>query len=249
MGRVARGLLDLGEALAGHLLVAGVGVPVRGLVHREDEDDAVDQRDAADQVAQAPVGVHGGGAAIGQGVGDLVGEVAEQRRGRVADRVGDEAGQNPADDHERHAERDEDATLLGGHALGEHRGDHRDAGAHAEAGDQAERGEERQVVRERLRQREQAVEHDGSDQRLLTADLVGHDAADGAAEHHAQQAPRGQRAHERARVRVVGPERMGHEQVGRIDDHEVVAVEDHGKGQQHEHDPRVLADADGVDDF
>ena len=42
---------------------------------------------------------------------------------------------------------------------------------------------------------------------------------------------------------------MGHEHVGRIDDHEVVAVEDHGKGQQHEHDPRVLADADGVDDF
>ena len=148
-----------------------------------------------------------------------------------------------------HAAGDEHAALLRGHRLGEHGGDDGDAGAHAEAGDQAERREEGQVVGEGLRQREEAVEHDRHDERLLAPQLVGQDAADGAAEHHAEQAPRGERAHERARVGVVGPEGVGHEQVRRVDDHEVIAVEDHGEAQDHEDDPGMRADANGVDDF
>ena len=163
--------------------------------------------------------------------------------------VGNQAGQNPADHHERHAERDEHTALLGRHAFGEHRGHHRDARSHAEAGDQAEHREEHDVVRERLRQREQAVEYDGDDERLLAAYAVGYDASHSAAEHHAEQAPRGERPHEGARIRVVGPERVSHEQVRRIDDHEVIAVEDHGERQQHEDDPGMRTYADGIDDF
>ena len=170
-------------------------------------------------------------------------------RGRVADGVGHKAGQNPTDHHESHAERDEHAALFGRHALGEHRGHHRDAGSHAEAGDQPEHCKEHDVVRERLRQREQAVEHDRDDERLFAAYPVGYDASHSAAKHHAEQTPRGERSHEGARIRVVGPERVRHEQIRRIDDHEVIAVEDHGERQQDENDPGMRAYTDGIDDF
>ena len=241
MRRVARGLLDLGQALAGLVLHAVVGVPVRSLMHREPQDDAVDQRNGADQIAQTPVGVHRGGGAVGEHVGDLLGQTRQQRVSRVADGVGDETGDNPAADHEGLAAGDEHTAVVGRHALGEHRDDRRDAAADAEAGDQAERAEELIGGRERLGQREQAVEDNGDHERLLAADAVGHDAAEGAAEHHAEQAPRGQRAHKRAGVGVVRPERVSHEQVRGVDDHEVITVEDHREREQHEHHPRVRA--------
>lgn len=46
-----------------------------------------------------------------------------------------------------------------------------------------------------------------------------------ASEDHTEQPPCGERPHERAGVRVVRPKRVGDEQVGRVDDHEIVAVE------------------------
>ena len=52
-----------------------------------------------------------------------------------------------------------------------------------------------------------------------------------------------------APVRVVGPESRRNEQVGRVDDHEVITVEDHCEREKHEDDPRVRANANGVNDF
>lgn len=46
-----------------------------------------------------------------------------------------------------------------------------------------------------------------------------------AADGHAEQPPCGERPHERAGVRVVRLKRVGDEQVGRVDDHEIIAVE------------------------
>ncbi len=180
---------DLGQAHAGLLLLIMVGIPVRRLMHDEEQDDAVHHRQSADEVADAPV-LHSR-AAVGER--DLtVGETRDYRNRVGADRCCNKTSDNPAHDHEGHAEGNEDAALLGRHALGEHRGDDRDAGANAEASDQAECAEECIIGRECLRQREQAIEDDRDGEHLLTADGIGHDAANSTAEHHAEQAPGGQ---------------------------------------------------------
>ena len=230
--------LDVLEGLDGLVLHAVVGVPVRGLVHREDQDDAVDDRQGADQVADAPVLIEGGAGCQGD---LLLGERAEDAVVSGADRGGDQACDYPASDHEGHAEGHEHAAVLRGDGLGEAGGDDRDAGAYAEAGDEAPDGEDAQRGRERLRQGEQAVEDDGDDQHLLAADAVGHSAADGAAEDHAEQAPRGQRADLGGRLQA---ERRGEVGVRGVDDHEVITVEDVGQAQKDEHEPGVAVDTE-----
>ena len=47
---VTRGLDDLLETSDGLVLLIMVGIPVRGLVHRKEQDDAVDNRQGADQI-------------------------------------------------------------------------------------------------------------------------------------------------------------------------------------------------------
>ena len=71
-------------------------------------------------------------------------------------------------------------------------------------------------------------------------------AADCAAKDHAEQAPRGERAHESTRVRVIGPERMCNEQVGGVNDHEVVTIENHSEDHEEEHKPRVAVNSQMV---
>ena len=243
---LASGALQMVESLASLFHATGIGEPVRGLMHEEVKHDSVDDGQSADQVAEAPVGVHGGRGTISVEVGDLVGEAAENRACGVADRVADNASENPASNHARHADRHEDAALLGRNRLREHGGDDGDAGADAETGDQAECCEEHEVIRESLGQGEQTIEDNSDGQHLFTADLVGQDAADCAAENHAEQAPRGERAHESTRVRVVGPERMCNEQVGGVNDHEVVTIENHSEDHEEEHKPRVAVNSQMV---
>ena len=122
-----------------------------------------------------------------------------------------------------------------------------------EPADQAERAKERVVRREGLGQRGQTIEHNRDGEHLLTADGVGHDASDGAAENHAEQAPSGQRAGKcgdgLASSDLLCKERRCNVSVGGINDHEVIAVEDHGECQEDEHDPRVAGNACAVDDL
>ena len=100
-----------------------------------------------------------------------------------------------------------------------------DAGADAQARYQAKRCKHGEVACECLREREDSVEGDGADEDFLPPDFIGEDAAECAADDHAEQAPCGERPHERSGVRVVRPKRVGDEQVGRVDDHKIIAVE------------------------
>ena len=120
-----------------------------------------------------------------------------------------------------------------------------DAGANAKAGDQTERCEERNAHRERLRQGEDAVEQACDDEHLLTTDLVGEDTAACATKNHAEQAPRGQRAH----CCALDTEGSGEVGVGGVDDHEIIAIEDVGQAKQNEHQPGVAVDAERVDNL
>ena len=248
---VTRSLNDLMQTIASLVLHAIVGIPVRGLAHREEQDDAVDDRNSADQVAQTPV-LNSGGAVHEGDLGSQEAQTHDRLRSR-ADRGGDQASENPADDHEGHAERNEDAALLGRHALGEHGGNNRDTRTNTKTSDQTERAEELIARRESLRQREDAVEDNGDGQHLLTTELVGHDATNSTAENHAQQAPGGQRARQGVAVGASGDsiseERRTNVRVGRVDDHEVVAVEDHCEREKHEHNPSMAGNTSTVDDF
>lgn len=100
-----------------------------------------------------------------------------------------------------------------------------------------------------MRQGEEAVEHDGDYEHLLSAYAVGEDAADSPADDHAEQTPGGKRPHQGAWIGVIRPKRVCDEHVCRVDDHEVVAIENHCKGKQHEHEPGVFVHSKGVDNF
>ena len=239
------------EGLDGLLVLAVVGVPVRGLMHQEDEGDRVQDGQSADHVADAPV-LEGLGA-----VGDLDGcaPALDDSVIHAADCLSNQTSQNPASDHEGHAEGDEHAAVLGRDGLGEAGGDDGDAGADAEACDQAEGCEEAEALREGLGQGEDAIEEASDDEHLLAAQLVGHDAAASAAENHAEEAPRGQGAesggvdHCGTRAPVDQTEGGCQVGVGGVDDHEVIAVEDVGQAEQDEHQPGVAVDTEGVDDL
>ena len=227
-----------------------VSVPVRGLVHRKEQDDAVDNRQGADQIANAPV-LDSGCASCERDL--TIAEAGDDGVRVRADRSRNETSDNPAHDHEGHAERDEDATLLGRHALGEHGRDDRDARANAKAGDETERAEERVVRRKSLGKGKQTIEDNCDREHLLTADHVGEDTSDGTTKNHAEQAPSSQRAGQSrdglTSSNLSCKERRCDIGVGGIDDHEVVAVENHGERQEDEYDPCVGGNARTVNDF
>ena len=75
------------------------------------------------------------------------------------------------------------------------------------------------------------------------------DASDSSADDHAEQAPGGKRPHQGAWIGVIRPKSVCDEHVCRVDDHEVVAIENHCKGKQHEHEPGVFVHSKGVDNF
>ena len=104
---------------------------MRGLAHGEREENCVQDGDAADQVAKAPVGEHRDGCAVGVRVGHHLGEAAQKRGRGVADGVGDKARDNPAADHAGAAAGDEEAATVRGHDLGKDRVHDGDAGADA----------------------------------------------------------------------------------------------------------------------
>ena len=95
-------------------LSTDIAQPVRRFQHREVQDNAVNNRNAADKVAQAPVGEHRllkhGTDRIRRHVNYFVGELAQERSRGIADRVGNESRDDPAAYHARLPDADEQAA-------------------------------------------------------------------------------------------------------------------------------------------
>ena len=136
--------------------------------------------------------------------------------------------------------------------LGEHGRDDRDARANAKAGDETERAEERVVRRKSLGKGKQTIEDNCDREHLLTADHVGEDTST-APQEPCRAGPSSQRAGQSrdglTSSNLSCKERRCDIGVGGIDDHEVVAVENHGERQEDEYDPCVGGNARTVNDF
>lgn len=169
--------------------------------------------------------------------------VAYVPRPQLHDDGADERRHNPADNHPRHTERDEERSLFRWRELGEQRCHDRRAHAEEEPRDNAENREDQIVRCEYARNGEQAV-HECADRENLSApESVGQGARGERSDHDADRRPRRQGA-----LRdVVDTELECDLRIRIRDDHVVVAVEHHGDTDEEENGYSELVDSDGVD--
>ena len=164
-GHFAGGLVfDIGEDFHRFLFAPFVGQPVSRLVHPEIQEHGIQERNAADQIADPP-------------------SVVRNKQCRY------QSAEHPADDHPGHAEGDEQSAAGGRCGFGEDGRDHRDAGTQAHAGQYAEESELFETGGEVDRNRQQRIGRDGVDESVSPADFVRDDAGACAADDQAEEAP------------------------------------------------------------
>ena len=217
-GHFAGGLiLDVSEHFYRFLFAPFVGQPVGRLSHPEMQEHGIQERNAADQIADPP-------------------SIMRNKQCRY------HSAKHPSDDHPGHAEGDEQSAASGRRGFGEDGRDHRDAGTQAYAGQYAEESELSETGGEVDRYRQQRIGRNGVYESISPANFVRDDAGAGAADDQAEEAP-GRQA---ARLHLVQSPLGGYLRHRIGYNHVIIAVEDHGHPEEEKHGPGKFVDSKRV---